>query len=82
MKRILPFFIFFLICSTCLAADTITAEIESNNIKSYCSKDQGYSYYNSFVKCAAPNPEQDAVYKEYCARQNFHEDLEERRNDV
>ena len=29
-----------------------------------------------------PNPEQDAVYKEYCARQNFYDDLEERRNDV
>ena len=57
MKKLFAFIIFFSICGTCFAADTITAEIESNNIKSYCINNQGYSYFNCFVKYAAPTPE-------------------------
>ena len=57
MKKLFAFIIFFSICGTCFAADTITAEIESNNIKSYCINNQGYSYFNCFVKYAAPTRE-------------------------
>ena len=57
MKKFIILLFLLFTCSTGFTADSITTEIESNNIKSYCINNQGYSYYNCFVKYAAPTPE-------------------------